>query len=125
MKKKKKLIFHAYGKCCKMFSAENIFRENDLSENIFRWKSFYVEVNGALLENGFLSSFGQTDHNPTLLSFTLKTHAPHNSSLSLSILIVFFMLNKQLSLSVGISSTLIFLYFFVESYGAFHSLEEN
>ena len=94
-------------------------------KNIFRWKPFYVEVNGVLLENGFPSSFRQTDHNPTLPSFTLKTHAPHSSSLSLSILIIFFTLNKQLSLSVGISSTLIFLYFFVESYGVFHSLEKK
>ena len=35
------------GKHCKMFSVENIFRENDFSKNIFRRKSFYVEVNGA------------------------------------------------------------------------------
>jgi hypothetical protein len=33
--KKKKLIFRAGGKYRKMFSAENIFRENDLFENIF------------------------------------------------------------------------------------------
>jgi hypothetical protein len=32
-----------------MFSAENIFRENDFPENIFRQKPFYVEVNGALV----------------------------------------------------------------------------
>jgi hypothetical protein len=32
-----------------MFSTENIFRENDFPENIFRRKSFYVEVNRALI----------------------------------------------------------------------------
>jgi hypothetical protein len=35
------------GKHRKMFSTENIFRENDLSENIFLRKSFYAEVKGA------------------------------------------------------------------------------
>ena len=33
----------------KMFSAENIFKENDFSENIFWRKPFYVEVNRALI----------------------------------------------------------------------------
>ena len=32
----------------KIFFVKNIFRENDFSENIFRWKLFYVEVNKAL-----------------------------------------------------------------------------
>jgi hypothetical protein len=32
-----------------MVLAENIFRKNDFPENIFRWKPFYVEVNGALI----------------------------------------------------------------------------
>ena len=41
------MIFRTRGKHRKMFSAENIFRENDFSENIFRRKPFYVEVNGA------------------------------------------------------------------------------
>ena len=41
------VIFRTCGKHRKMFSAENIFRENDFSENIFRRKPFYVEVNGA------------------------------------------------------------------------------
>ena len=37
-------MFRTRGKHCKMFSVENIFRENDFSKNIFRRKSFYVEV---------------------------------------------------------------------------------
>ena len=41
------MIFRTRDKYRKMFSAENIFRENDFSENIFRRKPFYVEVNGA------------------------------------------------------------------------------
>ena len=41
------VIFRTRGKHRKMFSAENIFRKNDLFENIFRQKPFYVEVNGA------------------------------------------------------------------------------
>ena len=41
------MIFRTRGKHRKMFSAENIFMENDFSENIFRRKPFYVEVNGA------------------------------------------------------------------------------
>jgi hypothetical protein len=32
-----------------MFSIKNIFKENDLFENIFRRKPFYVEVNEALM----------------------------------------------------------------------------
>jgi hypothetical protein len=34
-----------------MFSVENIFRENDFLENIFRQKPIYVEVNGASTED--------------------------------------------------------------------------
>ena len=36
------------GKHRKMFSIENIFKENNFSENIFQWKPFYVKVNRAL-----------------------------------------------------------------------------
>ena len=43
------LIFRVHGKCRKKFSAENIFKENDFFENIFRQKPFYVEVNGDLV----------------------------------------------------------------------------
>jgi hypothetical protein len=43
------MIFRAQGKHRKMFSAENIFRENNFLENIFRQKLFYVEVNGAYI----------------------------------------------------------------------------
>jgi hypothetical protein len=45
MKILKKIDF--IGKHRKMFSVENIFRKNDLSENIFLRKLFYVKVNGA------------------------------------------------------------------------------
>jgi uncharacterized protein YozE (UPF0346 family) len=37
---------HAVIKRSKMFLAENIFMENNFPKNIFRLKSFYVEVNG-------------------------------------------------------------------------------
>jgi hypothetical protein len=47
--KKKKLIFCARSKHRKILLAQNIFRENDFPENIFRRKLFYVEVNGALV----------------------------------------------------------------------------
>jgi hypothetical protein len=43
------VIFRMRGKYRKRFSIENIFRENDFSENIFQRKSFYVEVNKALV----------------------------------------------------------------------------
>ena len=43
------VIFRTRGKYRKMFSVENIFWENDFSENIFRRKPFYVKVNGALI----------------------------------------------------------------------------
>jgi hypothetical protein len=43
------MIFLARGKHRKMFSTENIFRENDFPENIFQRKLFYVEVNGTLI----------------------------------------------------------------------------
>jgi hypothetical protein len=49
MKILKKMIFYVHSKHHKMVSAENIFRKNDFLENIFRQKSFYVEVNGALV----------------------------------------------------------------------------
>ena len=41
------MIFRTRDKHRKMFSAENIFRKNDLSKNIFRQKPFYIEINGA------------------------------------------------------------------------------
>ena len=50
------VIFRTRGKHRKIFSAENIFKENDFSENIFRRKPFYVEVNGALVGWNYLES---------------------------------------------------------------------
>jgi hypothetical protein len=44
------VIFRTRDKHRKMFSIENIFRENDFSEYIFQRKLFYVEVNGALIK---------------------------------------------------------------------------
>jgi hypothetical protein len=42
---KKKLWFSVRAKHRKMFSAENIFLKNGLSENILRQKPFYAETN--------------------------------------------------------------------------------
>ena len=51
------VIFRTRGKHHKMFSAENIFRENDFFENIFGLKPFFVEVNGALIKKMFILIF--------------------------------------------------------------------
>jgi hypothetical protein len=50
------VIFRMRDKYRKIFSIENIFKENDFSENIFRRKLFYVEVNRALLENKYIGN---------------------------------------------------------------------
>ena len=58
----------------KMFSIENIFRENDFSENIFRRKPFYVEVNEALISFCIVNGTSKWYFHSTFVQTSMETH---------------------------------------------------
>jgi hypothetical protein len=103
-----------------MFSTENIFMENDFSENIFRWKSFYVEVNGAKKKKKKTRRAPQS----TLQTFTYKSFTTSPSCTGASLLHLHAQhaqVEQLVSLSAKLHSSnpmqvLSSLFFFVESY---------